>query len=186
MELAIDRHVRWYERPPPASIAEESGEQLQALNELDEREEQARLRELLGEEKLARLQAYMESRSTRIQIDQLRPQFTGADALREDQVEPLIAALHVERARMEQELREYRQSANWGDPGSGEQHADRQFDLQKAAYERMPAAAAAILSSSQVKRLQVLLKRETESQELLARMNRGQSKDDPPGEDGSN
>ena len=52
-----------------------------------------------------------------MQVDRFRTQLTGADMLRDDQVEPLIAALHVEHAQMQQELQEYRETLSWeGDP----------------------------------------------------------------------
>ena len=65
----------------------------------------ARIRKKLpsaaGEDKSAQLQNYMESRQTRMQVDQFRTQLTGGDAFRDDQVEPLIAALQLERSQMQ-------------------------------------------------------------------------------------
>ena len=176
VELAIDRQLRWYDRTPPNPMTEEYRLQQQALDEQDEREDQARLGKLLGEEKRARFQEYMESRATRMQVDELRPQFTGEDMLRDDQVEPLIAALHVERARMQQELSEYRDTLDQDDANSGQDFGERQIEMLKAAYDRMHAAAAPILSGPQLKRLDALLKRDLERREAQKRMQRIQSK----------
>ncbi len=120
VEIAIDRQLSWIDRQPKAITQE--------LYEQDRREDQAKLRELLGEEKHARFQEYMESRSTRVQVDQLRPQFTGEDTLRDDQVEPLIAALHVERTRLQTEQQEYRTSAPLG------RRAKRRSDTVSASW----------------------------------------------------
>ena len=90
----------WYRpRQPKSDDAKRYGNSSNELYEQDERDDQAKLRELLGEEKHARIAgatwraAQPASRSTT-----LRTQLTGArHALRDDQVEPLIAALHAER-----------------------------------------------------------------------------------------
>ena len=95
------------DRASVVTSADELRQQKERL-EAEERAYQAKLRELLGEEKSAQLQSYMESRQTRMQVDRFRMQLTGADLLRDDQVEPLIAALHAEQAQMQQELQEYR------------------------------------------------------------------------------
>ena len=52
----------------------------------------------------------MESRGTRMQVDRFRTQLSGVDTLRDDQVEPLIAALNVEDAQMRKSLSEFRDS----------------------------------------------------------------------------
>jgi hypothetical protein len=184
IELAIDQQLRWYDRPPPDPMTEEYQQQQAVWEEQDEREDQDRLRKLLGDEKNARFQEYMETRNTRMQIDQFRPQFTGADTLRDDQVEPLIAALHVERAQMQKELNEY--GATLTSDDASQKYSERRIELMKAAYDRMHAAAAPILSSSQVKRLDALLKRDLERQEAQARMVLVQSKIDSAGTGASN
>jgi hypothetical protein len=173
VEIAIDRQLSWMDRPQPKPMTQELAQQQQALYEQDKREDEAKLRELLGEEKRARFQEYMDSRPTRVQVDQLRPQFTGADTLRDDQVEPLIAALHVERTRLHTEQQEYRAAVTADAAPNMSPYSERELDLLKTAYERMHTAAAPILSGSQLKRLDALLKRDFDRQELEARMNSG-------------
>jgi hypothetical protein len=172
IELAIDDTLRWIERTRPDPITDEYRQQEAAWIEQDKREDQDKLRGLLGEQKLAQFQEYMESRATRTQVDQLRPLFTGADAIRDDQVEPLIAALHVERAGMQRELNEYRETVDWTDPQASQQAGEHQVELLKATYNRMHSAAAPVLSGSQLNRLDALLKRDLERQEAEMRMRR--------------
>lgn len=178
IELAIDRQLDWYERTPDKSLSEADQQQQQRDRyEQGQREEQAKLHALLGTEKAARFEEYMESRETRAQVDGLRPQFTGADALRDDQVEPLIAAMHAERAQMERELDED-DRANGGN-GPRQPYYERQFELLEEAYKRMHSAAAPILSPSQVERLDALLQRDLERREAEIRLQRVQMKMDP-------
>jgi hypothetical protein len=177
IELAIDRQLNWYERTPDKSLSEADQQQQQRDQyEQGQRDEQAKLHALLGAEKAARFEEYMESRETRVQVDGLRPQFTGADALRDDQVEPLIAAMHAERAQMERELDE--DPANGGN-GPRQPYYERQFELLEEAYKRMHSAAAPILSPSQIERLDALLQRDLERREAEIRLQRVQMKMDP-------
>jgi len=149
-----------------------------------EREYDARLRELLGEDKSAKLQTYMESRQSRMQVDQFRIQLTGADSLRDDQVEPLIAAMHVERSQMQRDLREFSSTLTQdSDPSATHRkYSERETELLKETYDRMGTSAAAILSSTQLLKLDAMLKRDIERREAQQRMSRIQSKLAPPRE----
>jgi hypothetical protein len=168
VEIAIDRQLIWIDRPRQKPMTPEIAEQQRALYEQDRREDDAKLLGLLGEEKRARLQEYMDSRNTRVHVDQLRPQFTGEDSLRDDQVEPLIAALHVEHTRLRTEQQEYRTAIS-NEPQPARQY-EREIELLEAAHDRMHSAAAPILSDSQLERFDTLLKRDFERQKLEMRM----------------
>jgi len=158
-------------------------EMQQGMNDANVRAHEARLREVLGEEKSVQLQAYMESRQSRMQVDRFRTQLTGADMLRDDQVEPLISAMHAEQAQMQKELGEYRETLSWeGDAtASSRQYAERQLEMMKAANRRVHSAASGILSGSQLERLDAMLKRDVERHEAQQRMSRIQSKLDQSG-----
>jgi hypothetical protein len=163
IDLGIDRNIGWIENPPSTPEAEEA----------DERDHQARLGTLLGETKRAQLQEYMESRGTRMQVDRFRTQLSGVDALRDDQVEPLISALNVEDAQMRQSLSEFRDSRTRdGNAGHWQEFSERQLEELKAANQRMHAAAAPILSSSQLEKLDAMLKRDLERTEAEHRVTR--------------
>ena len=176
IEIGIDRQLAWMEQTPAEPVPDNFAEQQRALHERYEREDQQRLRELLGEEKRAQFQQYMESRYTRAMVDQFRTSLAGVDLLREDQVEPLISALHAESARMKEELLEYRASIDGEDPNAAQRYAERSLEMLKASHERMHTAAAPILSGSQLKRLDVWLKQELDRQEADSKMQRIWSK----------
>lgn len=172
LDLQIDRQQSWIEN---------SGVVNEAQERADEAADQQRLRELLGEQKVQQLQKYMESRATRMRVDDFRSELTGADTLREEQVEPLIDALHVEDARMRQEMQDYRTALmSAGDADARQQLGDRQLENVKATYERMHAAAAPILTSSQMEKFDAMLKRDFDRRAAEQRINRVRSQFDDP------
>ena len=121
----------------------------------------------------------MESRQSRMQVDRFRTQLSSSDTLRDDQVEPLIEALHVERTRMREELKQYRYETPFGDGQSNESlqlQNERQLALMKEMHADMHASAATILSSSQLKQLDAELNRELKRHEAQMRMSQIQSK----------
>jgi hypothetical protein len=166
IDIDLYRQIAWFEKTPEGPEAQEA----------DEKDHQAKLGALLGEEKRAQLQVYMESRGSRMQVDRFRSQLSGADALRDDQVEPLIAALHVESAQMRKEMDEYGESlsSNSGEDTSSK-YNDYFTEKMKASHARMHAAASPILSNTQLAKLDALLKHELERQEAQVRMQRAQS-----------
>jgi len=188
IDLSIERQMDSQTR---SLSGEMTAEELQRRNEsmeAQEREYQAKLRDLLGEAKTKELENYMESRQTRMQVDRFRMQLGGAEPLREDQVEPLIAALHAEQSQMQKEMQEFQGTMKPdGDPSAFQrQYAERQGELMKAAHKRMHSAATGILSSSQLEKLDAMLKRDLERHEAQQRMARIQSKLEPPAESPGN
>ncbi len=180
INLSIERQMEMQTRSSTMTVDEIR--QRKESMEAQEREYQAKLQTLLGADKSAQLQTYMESRQSRMQVDRFRTQLTGGDMLRDDQVEPLIATLHAEQAQMQKEMQEYR-DADVEKIGASEwqlQYAERQAELMKAAHGRMHTAAAGILSNSQLVMLDAMLKRDRERLEAQQRMSRIQSKLDQP------
>jgi hypothetical protein len=146
-------------------------------NAANERADQAKLRVLLGEEKRAQLQTYMESRGARIEIDRFRAQLPAADALRDDQAETLITSLHVEQAQMRQQMDEYSKTLDWERDADklSQEYAIRQNKLMKEAHERVHATAAPILSRNQLELLDALLlhnRQRLESEQRLSGLQR--------------
>ena len=182
IDLSIERQMAMQDRTLVVTSEDGPRQQKERL-EAEERAYQAKLRDLLGEEKSAQLQSYMESRQTRMQVDRFRIQLTGNDLLRDDQVEPLIAALHGEQSKMQQEMQEYRETLSGESDAmaSSRQLAERQTELMKAAHGRMHSAASGILSSAQLEKLDAMLKRDLERLEAQQRMSRIQSKIEQPG-----
>ncbi len=83
---------------------------------------------------------------------------------------------------MQQELEEYRASfaADDNSEASQRKYNERQTALLKATHDRMRTAASAILSQSQLQKLDAMLKRDLERHEAQQRMARIQSKLEPP------
>jgi len=163
IELQIDRELALIEEPNSLD---------QKRYEVTESAHQAKLRELLGEEKSARLQAYMESRGSRMQVDQFRNQLSGADMLRDDQVEPLIAAMHVENAQLRRDVEDYRQSQDWNNMSDDQRREfdERRAELTREAHARMHDSAAPILSHTQLEKFDAMLARERERRAAKQRM----------------
>ena len=157
---------------------EEQRQQQRQRAEIQEADYQAMLRELLGEDRQVRLQHYMETRQTRMQVDMFRTQLNGVDSLRDDQVEPLIEALHVEREKMQDALEQYEEThPREGESNDASQrYGERQIELIKDMHAGMHASAAAILSSSQLEQLDSMLNRELQRHETHMRMSKLQSK----------
>jgi hypothetical protein len=128
--------------------------------------EDAELRELLGDSKAEQWQQFMASQASRMVVSQLRAQLTSSDPLRDEQVEPLIAALHAERTQFDDEMRAYRDSLSskgtLGDHG-GALYLQREIERAAAANERAHATVAAILSPSQLDKLDELNNRKLET-----------------------
>jgi type II secretory pathway pseudopilin PulG len=179
IDLQIDRELAYLEgrvsHPGDAANAQQRAKDRENAIEQDHKE---KLQALLGSQKYAGLEQYMESRPSRMQVDQFRTQLAGADMLREDQVEPLIAALHVEHSQMRRELTEYRDTLNWEGTATDtwRLYNEREAELRKAAHVRMHDAAAAILSSSQLAKFDDLLRREQQRRETQQRMEGLQAK----------
>ncbi len=166
IDLTVERELAW------------SQEQVDSTTmQAEETAFQDQLRAMLGEEKHQRLQGYMESRSSRMLVDQLRGEFTGTDSLRDDQIEPLIAALHVEHAQARKALDEYRNSLREKGHGNFSQlYNERETEELRAMHQRMHDAAAAVLTFSQIERLDAILERQLERHEQELHMNRLQRK----------
>jgi hypothetical protein len=179
IDLWVDRELqREGEHTQTVDTSPEGLQRLKEMNEAAERAHQDQVRELVGEEKRARWQSYLDSLGSRSRIDQLRTQLTGADALRDDQVEPLIAALHAEFAQYRRELGEYRDTLLWeGDARKTWQlYEQRQIELLNAANERAHASAASILSAAQLRRMDELLQRDVDRHLAQQRISRLRNK----------
>ena len=178
IDLQIDQDFQRQEQMTNISTPEQH-QQYRQRAEAREAEHQAKLQALLGQEKAGRLEHYMETRQTRMQVDNFRTQLNGADVLRDDQVEPLIEALHVERSKMEEELDQYRETLELqgnASPEAWRQMGQRRAELLKSMHADMRNSASAILSTSQLEQLNVMLNRELQRYQAQERMNQLQSK----------
>jgi hypothetical protein len=166
IQMQIDRDVALMEKTPADMAADDA-----AL--------QDRLRKLLGEDRRARVQEYMDTRGTRMQVDSFRTELTEMEALRDDQIEPLITALHGERSQFRQEVDSYRATLDWEhNPDAGRQFNERQLEMIGELNSRMVRAAAAVLSQAQLKKLEAKLQREFERQKASVQMSQLRAKID--------
>lgn len=177
IDLQIEREWQqadMLDNPP----TEELRQQQQRRAETQEKEYQAKLHAMLGAEKESQLQHYMETRQSRMQVDTFRTQLSGADALRDDQVEPLIEALQVERTKMRDELEKYQQENDVDGQSVDfwQRYGERQSELMKDMHVAMHSSAGAILSSPQLQQLDAMLDRELQKQQARLRMAKIQNK----------
>ena len=178
IDLDIDEEFFWESERNRQDGSEDARAAARARSEAFELQRQEKLRTLLGEGKRARLQGYMESRESRMQVEDLRSSLGEANALRDDQVEPLIAALHAERAQMKSELQEYRDTLNWEavNNESWRLWSERKIELTKSMNSRMLASASSTLTQLQLKALDEQLQREVAQLDADFRLHRVQSK----------
>lgn len=186
IDMQIERE--WQREEHEVTITSEDMRlRLRKEAEAREREYQARVQSLYGQERAARLEHYMESRPSRMQVDTFRTQLRGDDMLRDDQIEPLIEALHVDRSRMSEQLQEYRETLNFDSqqPETWQRYEERRFELMKEMHAAMHTSAAGILSSSQLEHLDAMLERDLQRFDAQRRMNQVQSKIDRVNASGS-
>jgi len=174
IDVQLDAEAQHNELAGMNGDSEEARVEQQVRLEALDQHLQDQLRSMLGEDKRARLQSYMESRQTRMQVDQFRTELTESNALRDDQVEPLISALHVERAKMLSDMSEFQKAlmptatsdANWM-----QRQSASEVEIIKSMNERMRLAASSILTSAQLKVLDAMLARDLERISAQERLN---------------
>ena len=183
IDLSIERQMDSQRRMPSGEMTAEEILRRNDSMEADEREHEAKLRNLLGDTKAAQLETYMESRQRRMQVDRFRMQlrWRGPASRRPGGTADRGAAYRAAR-RCRRICEAHRETANSAsDPvASQRQFAERQAEALKAAHKRMHSAAAPILSSAQLEKLDAMLKRDLERHEAQQRMSRIQSKFEQP------
>jgi hypothetical protein len=154
--LVVERQIGAMTAPTPVmDMTPESMQLARERTEADERAYQDRIRAAIGEEKRARWEVFRDSMSSRRRVDNLRAQLPESDALRGDQVEPLIAALHTESAQYQRDLRELGETLA-AEPPSPEQtrrYFERKMEMLEATQHRQHEAASGILSATQLRLL---------------------------------
>jgi len=175
LELQIDQELQNFETAGREVSDPEEERQQQARQQAIEAELEARLQKLLGPEKYERLDRYMQSRQSRMQVDRFRGELSATDMLRDDQVEPLISAMHGEQERFLQELTQYQETLDWNsDPTTSlRQYEQKKSELSKEAHARMHSGASAILTNAQLDELDAMLQRDRDrdaSRQQMIRM----------------
>jgi hypothetical protein len=177
IEATVDHQMLSRDRQPFQVESEEQREKWRAQVAAEDAAAEARIRSLVGEQKYPRYEEYMESRQSRMQVDRLRGNLTESEALRDDQVEPLIAALHAAAVQSRQEQQDFRQTIN---ARSDEGEIDRIHEFQarqlKLDRERMRAAAGSILTNAQLAGLDDMFSVDKQRHEANLAMQRVQLK----------
>ena len=141
------------------------------------------MRELLGDPRAAQWKHYRDSLPTRMRITNLRSQLTGADALRDDQFEPLIEAMEAEQSQLRQAVKQQREQFQFEPRPNRDRWREvqaREIEMYADTKKRVLSAAAPILSSSQLAKLDAMYEQEIESRRSNLRMSQLQQKIMPP------
>jgi len=167
VDLDVDEEIRMLSVTPT-----DKTDEIRLIYEESKRDHDAKLLALLGQDRFDQWQTYMETRGIRMQVDRFRAQLSGADVLRDDQVEPLITAMAAEETQMRSALDQYRESLNWdGDTSdSATKLREKQAEITKAASRRMLASAASILTASQARRLEEMLNTDLQQRAMQDRI----------------
>jgi hypothetical protein len=184
IEATIDQQMLSQHRQPPQTADDDQRMKWQAQVAAENEAAEAKIRSLIGEDKYPRYEEYMESRRTRMQVDRLRSELTEMEALRDDQVEPLIAALHAAESQTRQEQQNLT-SAFAGQPDAATIGRNNEFQAKqlKTTHERMRAAASGILTGAQLAKLDQMFSMEQQRQEAHQAMQRAQVKLKSPEKD---
>ena len=123
-------------------IRDMSPDEARAFAQENRRQQQAKLNDFLGADKVEELSRYQESMPARSEVDMLSRQLEGADvALNDDQRKRLIAALTEERTRVP--------APEYAQYGDREAYASAMNDWQADYDHRSAARARTILDTQQ-------------------------------------
>jgi len=159
LDVLADAQLHYQEMIDKGGAADgtEMNARATAARDATSQERRQALLALLGEAGYERWQDYDESQQTRYQVRDLRHQLANtAEPLRDDQFEPLIAAVHAERVRLNAEIRAYAKGAA---PGQDRDLRDTDEWMQHVAATRarIHASAQSILTAGQLARLDSMM-----------------------------
>ena len=107
---------------------------------------------------------FLASQPSRSEVRQLRDSLDGSEPLRDDQVEPLVSALHTVRTQFMKEMEDSRASLGGDDDrqSANARYAQRYIDRMAAANKRATTEAASILSQQQLAQFNAMRARQLE------------------------
>ena len=165
IDSMIERELDWSGRPNPRN-AEELQQRQRDIEE-NKRNEEAALRALLGDAKATQWNEYLASQPSRSEVRQLRDALSeSSDPLRDDQVEPLVSALHTGRTQLAKEMEDYRalRTADAASPQAANLlYTQHYAERMAAANKRASKEAASILSQQQLAKFDAMRARQLES-----------------------
>jgi hypothetical protein len=147
-----------------STAAAANWQQIQAINERaagETLDEERALRDAVGEAVVERLREYEASRWSRMKVDALRARAgKSGEALRAEQIEPLVALVHAEQQRADAELGRFNATLDWKDgvaPDTVLEVERRRLALAEDRDRRILREAAGLLSAAQIAQLEALL-----------------------------
>jgi hypothetical protein len=173
----IERELDWSGRPNPRN--DEELQQRHREIEESKRNEEAALRALLGDAKASQWNEYLASQPSRSEVRQLRDALSeSSDPLRDDQVEPLISALHTGRTQLAKEMEDYRalRTADAASPQTANLlYTQHYAERMAAANKRASKEAASILSQQQLAKFDAMRARQLEIWKASQRLREAQT-----------
>lgn len=164
IDLMIERRID-ATTASAASVVDVTPDVIQKLKEKtasDERAYQDSIRAQVGENKRARWETYVESLPDRRLAGMVQSRLSDADAMREDQIEPLIAALSTERRQYVAAVSELADSlvSENTTTDQSQRYRERKVELLKDSIHRQHTAASSLLTTTQLQRLDELLQQD--------------------------
>jgi hypothetical protein len=152
--LQVDREIEWLSVPRRNPRTEEELQARTLENERGRRDEDAAIGALIGDNNVGKWHAYQDSLRQRHEVRAIDRELALDGApLRDEQVDALVGVMFAERQRVQDELEQF----SAGLPPSGGMKAKmrgyesaRQADLERAAEERIRAAAGRLLTPEQL------------------------------------
>ena len=156
----MDDKVAAYSRPTDEAGLEERKRE----RERHAQEIAAERRAVIGDEGMARWDEYRRTQGTRSQLRALQMRLVDSNnALRDEQMEPLISALSAERQRRTAEREAlYAESSSKLNPTDADtiKHMERRFTLIEQSIQRQRDAAAPYLDRAQMAAFSAMLDRD--------------------------
>ena len=185
LDLLAEQDLRQSEVTMWDPEREEEPRKLQAQLEEMQRANDAERAALLGPQKFTQWKEYEASLGVRHQVLHLRTTLSaGPEPLREDQIEPLIAAMYAEQKQVDEALQDLTATLT---PSDGRQAGwqslfnERREQLSAAAHERIHTAAASILSQPQLEARDQMLQRQLDMDKAQYDMMRASEAMETPG-----
>ncbi|HEX5161104.1 MAG TPA: hypothetical protein VFV88_05250 [Steroidobacteraceae bacterium] len=157
VDLTIERNIAGMELIglPGEPMSDETAEVMKRLRE----QHDARLRDLLGEQKLERWQRFQASTGERSEVGMFRAQLsTTSSPLPEVHADRLADVMYTERQRRDREYEEYATAAGITNRNIvSPQDRQRWIDLEKASNQRIHDSMVGVLDAAQLASLDAML-----------------------------
>lgn len=184
-DLLAEQQIRSLENaqsmtdPPDQAALQEMERQVQE----QQRNTEAEVASLLGDAKMAEWKEYRQTIGARYQVNELRATLAGGDsALRQDQIQPLVAAIAQEQRRIDTDGGYIKLLPAHPTTENRARMLEESIERTAASHQRIHDAAASILSSDQLDSLDEMLNQNLDMQRVQVRMMRARGEAEVLGE----